>query len=202
MKPVAFSPELASDVIEATRRVLGREQPRVRPGSDRPLIATPNVQWVRVSSTTVTNGRQAGYIVLRDSGDGASGSWTDGEAIKVVQVNGYVLDTGKKYQARMSGYTAAGDMEFVTGEVAANADNAAASFVRFTLPSSIATTDASKSGCTVDGYWGGPAPSGTITVYNLPASSNYIFSGASGHKGLAAYDDVNAKYWIVQMECP
>jgi hypothetical protein len=75
-------------------------------------------------------------------------------------------------------------------------------FARFTLPSALATTDASKASCTVDGYWGGPDPGATITAYNLPASTNYIFSGASGHKGLASYDRANAKWWIIQMECP
>jgi len=75
-------------------------------------------------------------------------------------------------------------------------------FARFTLPSALATTDASKAACTVDGYWGGGDPGATITVYNLPASANYIFSGASGNKGLASWDNVNSKWWIVQMQCP
>jgi hypothetical protein len=77
-----------------------------------------------------------------------------------------------------------------------------AKWIRFTLPGALATTDSSKASCTVDGYWDGPNPGSTVTVYNLPASSNYLFSGASGHKGLATYDNLNAKYWIVQMECP
>jgi hypothetical protein len=77
-----------------------------------------------------------------------------------------------------------------------------AGFVRFTLPGALATTDASKASCTVDGYWGGGDPGTTITVYNLPASANYIFSGASGNKGLASYDVANDKYWIIQMQCP
>jgi hypothetical protein len=50
--------------------------------------------------------------------------------------------------------------------------------------------------------WDGPSPGSTVTVYNLPASTNYVFSGASGNKGLATYDDTGDKYWIVQMECP
>jgi hypothetical protein len=75
-------------------------------------------------------------------------------------------------------------------------------FVRFTLAAALAKTDASKTGTTVDDYWGGPSPGSTITVYNLPASTNYIFFGASGHKGLATYDDRNAKWWIIQLECP
>lgn len=75
-------------------------------------------------------------------------------------------------------------------------------WARFTLPSALATTDASKASCTVDDYWGGSSPGATITVYNLPASSNYIFSGASGNKGLATYDDLDNKWWIVQLQCP
>lgn len=75
-------------------------------------------------------------------------------------------------------------------------------FAFFTLPSTLATTDASKASCTVNSYWGGASPGSTITVYNMVASSNYVFSGASGHKGLAVYDSTNAKFWIIQMECP
>jgi hypothetical protein len=77
-----------------------------------------------------------------------------------------------------------------------------ARYIFFTLPAALATTDASKSSCTVNGYWDGPNPGSSVTIYNLPASTNYIFSGASGHKGVAVYDEINSKYWIIQMECP
>lgn len=77
-----------------------------------------------------------------------------------------------------------------------------AALIEFTLPSALATTDASKAGCTVDNYIQGPNPGATVTVYNKTASSNYIFSGASGHKGWAAYDDRADKYRILQIECP
>lgn len=76
-----------------------------------------------------------------------------------------------------------------------------ARFIRFTLPSALAKTDASKASCTVDGYWDGSNPGATVTVYNLPASTNYIFSGASGKKGLAVYDETSDHYVITQMEC-
>lgn len=75
-------------------------------------------------------------------------------------------------------------------------------FALFSLPSALATTDASKTGCTVNDYWGGADPGATITVYNLPASSNYVFSGASGNRGLATYDERHGKWWIVQLQCP
>lgn len=76
-----------------------------------------------------------------------------------------------------------------------------ARFAFFTLPGALANTDASKASCTVGTYFGGPSPGSTITVWNPPASSNYIFSGASGNKGIAVYDSDSAKWWIVQMEC-
>jgi hypothetical protein len=77
-----------------------------------------------------------------------------------------------------------------------------ARWISFTLTASLATTDASKSSTTVSDYWQGTNPGSTVTVYNQPASSNYIFSGASGAKGLACLDDIDDKYRIVQMECP
>lgn len=75
-------------------------------------------------------------------------------------------------------------------------------FVRFTLPSALLTTEESKALCTVDDYWGGGDPGATVTVYNLPASTNYMFSGSSGNKGLATWDDLGAKWFIIQLECP
>jgi hypothetical protein len=75
-----------------------------------------------------------------------------------------------------------------------------AGFARFTLAATLATTDASQAGCTVDESWGGQAAA-TITVYNLPASTGYIFYGAAGHKGLATFDAPAGKWWIVQLEC-
>ena len=80
--------------------------------------------------------------------------------------------------------------------------NPKAQWIYFTLPGALATTDASKASCTVNDFWQGSDPGSTVTVYNAPASTNYIFSGASGNKGMACYDDIEDKYRIVQMECP
>lgn len=74
-------------------------------------------------------------------------------------------------------------------------------FIRFTLTAALAVTTASVAGCTVNDYWGSPDPGSTVTVWNLPASANYIFAGANGAKGLATFDDIDSKWWIVQMEC-
>lgn len=76
-----------------------------------------------------------------------------------------------------------------------------AKWIHFTLPSALATTDASKASCTVYDYWQGGSPGSTVTVYNPAASSNYIFAGDSGARGLACYDDIEDKYKIVQLQC-
>jgi hypothetical protein len=75
-----------------------------------------------------------------------------------------------------------------------------AGFARFGLAAALAATDASQANCHVDESWGGSAAA-TITVYNLPASTGYIFSGSAGAKGLATFDAAASKWWIVQMEC-
>lgn len=77
-----------------------------------------------------------------------------------------------------------------------------ATWVHFTLPSDLALTDANKASCTVNDYWGGDDPGSSLTVYNPPASSDYLFEGDSGGTGLAVYDDQADKWWIVQLECP
>lgn len=74
--------------------------------------------------------------------------------------------------------------------------------IRFTLPSALATTDASKASCTVDSVITGGSPGSTVTVYNMPASSDYVFSGASGNKGKAEWDEANQRFEIYQLECP
>ena len=82
-----------------------------------------------------------------------------------------------------------------------------AGWIKFTITSSdLATTDASKSGQTVDSYGGSQQdvqnPGTTVTIYNMAASSNYLFEGVVGHKGMALYNAADDKYNIVQMECP
>lgn len=76
-----------------------------------------------------------------------------------------------------------------------------AHMIHFTLPSALATTDASKASCTVNDFWGGVSPGATVTVLNMPAATNYTFSGASGNKGYAVYDDIEDAYKIIQMHC-
>lgn len=80
--------------------------------------------------------------------------------------------------------------------------NVKAKWIKFTLASALTTGTASVANCTVNSYWGGFDPGATVTVYNLEASANYIFSGATGHKGIATYDDVTDHYVIVNLECP
>jgi hypothetical protein len=92
------------------------------------------------------------------------------------------------------------DGKFVAVQLGAST-SATTRFIRFALSGALAATDASKT-ATVDDYWGGADPGATVTVYNLPASSGYVFSGASGNKGLATWDDRNSKWWIVQLQCP
>lgn len=74
-------------------------------------------------------------------------------------------------------------------------------FLRFTLAAALASTAASQAGCTVNDYWGSPDPGSTVTVWNLPASANFVFAGGAGAKGLATFDDIDGKWWIVQLEC-
>lgn len=78
-----------------------------------------------------------------------------------------------------------------------------AKYINFTLSSALTTAQASKTGCTVNFYWGGGTnPGATVTVWNQPASSNYIFASGNGKRGLASYDAANDKYWILNTECP
>jgi hypothetical protein len=85
----------------------------------------------------------------------------------------------------------------LSGQVATKATH-----ILFTLPGALAVTDATKASCTVNDYWGGSDPGATVTLHNMPASTNYVFSGASGNKGMATYDDGADRYVIQQMECP
>lgn len=74
-------------------------------------------------------------------------------------------------------------------------------FCRFSLSSALADTEASKSAtiseCNVPGYAGE-----TITVYNMTASSNYVFSGDASDQGLAQWNAFAEQWQIYQMECP
>ena len=75
----------------------------------------------------------------------------------------------------------------------------------FHLSGTLATSNATAT-AVVDAYHNGPSPTGTVTIANMAASSNYIFSGANGHKGWATLTSYssgsgNATYTIRQMEC-
>jgi hypothetical protein len=83
------------------------------------------------------------------------------------------------------------------------AQNVVKTFCRFTLDEALATTDASCDATITAQYGPGDDHATTdITLYNVAASSNCIFEGASGAAGIALWDHKNAKWWIVQMECP
>lgn len=123
-----------------------------------------------------------------------------GSDVDVIPISIY-RDVWNLSREGIAGDTLIGAIKDKTGKWLAFPFSGGAKFVRFTLPSALAKTDASKAACTVDDYWGGATPGATITAYNLPASANYIFSGASGNKGLAAFDERNNKYWIIQLEC-
>jgi len=76
-------------------------------------------------------------------------------------------------------------------------------FARFTLDEALATTDADCEATITAQYGPGDDHATTdITLYNIAASSDYIFEGDSGDAGLCLWDHKNAKWWIVQMECP
>lgn len=95
------------------------------------------------------------------------------------------------------------EVQLVNGRATIVNARTIAKFIEFTVTTSaLATTDASKASQSVTNYWGGYNPGSTVTIYNKPASSNYLFSGAVGHKGYAVWDDRNSKYMILQMECP
>lgn len=74
-------------------------------------------------------------------------------------------------------------------------------FVLFALVSALAATSASQAACPVNDFWGGPDPGATVTVWNMPASSNFVFAGSAGAKGYATFDEIDGKWRIIQLEC-
>lgn len=78
-------------------------------------------------------------------------------------------------------------------------------FCIFSLNSSLATSDSSKS-ANVEIVWGDTsvAVDDTIDVYNHPTSTGgtYIFEGDGGDYGTAVWDSSGSKWRIIQMECP
>jgi len=73
--------------------------------------------------------------------------------------------------------------------------------LRFSLATTINTTTTSATSCTVDSLFWGNNPGSFVTLHNLPASVNFMFSGVSGKKGVAAYDRNATKWYIIQLEC-
>lgn len=73
--------------------------------------------------------------------------------------------------------------------------------IAFTATTSFTASSASVA-ASVSSYWDGYSPGSSLTVYNVAASSDYIFEGASGAKGKAEWNDRAARYEIYQMECP
>ena len=77
-----------------------------------------------------------------------------------------------------------------------------ARWIEFYLTAALATTDASVA-CDNVTYIDGYEPDTAVTtVYNEPASANYMFEGDDNDKGKAEYDPGDNKYWIHQFECP
>jgi hypothetical protein len=76
-----------------------------------------------------------------------------------------------------------------------------ARWIRFTLSTTLSVTDALQASVTVDAWWQGESPGAFVAVYNMPANVNYVFSGASGFKGLAVLDVEANVYRVVQLQC-
>lgn len=171
--------------VEGTYNIAG-ESAEQRGGS--------NVQVLQIQAGAAND---FGYPARIQKWSSSAGTWSDLSTteVRVEDPNGGVFAATAYCVARFLGINAANVGCFVAkvGTLAA--------YIRFALPSALAATDASKAACTVDDFWGGTSPGATVTVYNLPASSDYMFSGLTGAKGLAVYDEIDNKYLIVQLEC-
>ena len=77
-------------------------------------------------------------------------------------------------------------------------------FCKFTTTGTFSTSSATVPGTINTQFGYGKDHPGTtgITFNNAPASSNYIFSGSSGAKGIAAWTGSGATWDILNMECP
>lgn len=174
------------------------DSPGRLPSGPVPSVA-PIVQAIEVTSSTAD---AYGYPARIQLYDGTN--WTDTYAeCRAVQIGstiaGAVLATGFYPPGRLMSIQGG---FHVYGVHPGSGIGAKAKWIYFTLPSALAVTDASKASCTVTLFCQGSDPGATVTVWNMPASTNYIFSGASGNKGAAFYDDINDKYRIIQLECP
>jgi hypothetical protein len=134
---------------------------------------------------------------LGDLAGGRSGTWNDLNPA-------FELNLSPGVPAGTYVWMAAGNLNpnaTIGQEYEFTATRTRAAWINFSLVATLAVTDASQAGCSVDLFWSGGDPGPTVTVYNQPAQTNYIFSGSSGKHGVAFYDPAGDKYWIVQMEC-
>jgi len=85
----------------------------------------------------------------------------------------------------------------------AEAAETQAQWIRFTLPSALLTSEATKASATVDEYWMGSDPGETVTLANYEVGSGvYRWSGASGANGIAVLINASTNtYMIVDLEC-
>lgn len=158
--------------------------------SDRVLVVQRAITNLIGKPTAAIANAASGTVTVWT---GAAGS----EATAGYTITAYNRSGQKVPQDKFCTLTRVDGQWYVTGKSGSNA-----AWIRFTLPSALTTSQASKASCTVDDYWGGDDPGATVTVYNPDASSNYIFAGPNGGKGLATWDDIDEKYWILNLECP
>ena len=76
-----------------------------------------------------------------------------------------------------------------------------ARFIRFSITTTALVTTSATATITKDAFYQGYDPGTITTIDNHPASTNYIFEGAIGAKGMAIYTGLTNKYMIIQLEC-
>jgi hypothetical protein len=156
-----------------------------------PSVAQPT--FVKISSTTATSSRYPGSVYSRN---GNAQTWTTLGTCWLEFANGELPATNIYYNTRCVGVKESDGLPIFS----TTRHTSKATHIHFTLPSALLTTDATKASCTVNDFWGGTDPGATVTCYNMPAASNYVFAGASGAKGLAVYDDIDDVYRMAFIE--
>lgn len=161
-------------------------------GKAFPLAAVQH--FVKISSTTQTSSRYPGSVYVRTGNDQ---SWETLQTCWLEEPNSGPLYTDIYYPVQPVGFLVSDGLPiFSTVRWFTKA-----AWIEFTLPGTLATTDASIASCTVNNYAMGTNPGASVTVYNKAASTNYIFSGIGGDKGIALYDDRADRYVMAQLEC-
>lgn len=188
---------LSEDAMKRTSAVVRRGESALfgDPKYTGRQSASANVEVLQIQAGAAN---AFGYPARIQQWSDTAGTWSDLSTteVRVEDPNGGVFAEGAYVpHARFVGINSS-NVGCFSAKVATFAR-----FVRFALPSALATTDASKAACTVDDYWGGTSPGATVTVYNLPASTDYMFSGLTGNKGVAVYDEIDSKWWIIQLQC-